>query len=58
MHSLRLVDWEENYYEWLEETCKCPLPDEECVCMEFNEWFDELRLAAEECAFDDREEYA
>lgn len=51
-------DMEERYEEWLAENCNCPLPEGECVCLEFNEWLDELRLSWEESAFDDRQQYA
>lgn len=34
-------EWEDKYYEWLEENCKCE-NTEECTCLSLEEWFDNL----------------
>lgn len=44
---------EEQYCEWLEETCKCN-SIEECECKSFEEWLDSLP----EREYDEEEELA
>jgi hypothetical protein len=45
---MRLVDLEEleeNYFEQLEESCKCDHLEEGCTCLTFDEWLQELEAS-------------
>lgn len=46
---------EDMYAEWLEENCQCPC-EEECVCQEMNEWFEEMRCEWELSLLDNEPE--
>lgn len=37
---MRWKNLEDQYYHWLEQTCKCSSV-EECECMTLNEWIDD-----------------
>lgn len=34
---------EDQYYEWLEITCKCDIEEEGCCCLDFDNWLEEKR---------------
>ena len=35
-------DWEEEYAEWLEGTCKCDHEEEGCASKDFDEWYQDI----------------
>lgn len=35
--------YEEMYDEWLQDACKCNLDDDECTCMDFEDWFEDYQ---------------
>lgn len=48
--NLKLV--EEQYYEWLEENCRCDLEDDECSCQSLEEYIEDV----EYCHFADADQ--
>lgn len=37
---------ENEYFDWLEETCKCDIPEDGCGCLDFDDWFEEKQQNA------------
>lgn len=43
---------EEQYFEWLDETCKCNIKEDGCSCQKFEDWWEGIDLYRQECNCD------
>jgi hypothetical protein len=44
-----LQSLDREYVEWLEIECKCPISEQACECMDFDEWFEARREFSASC---------
>lgn len=38
MSTIKTMTFEDEYYDWLEKNCKCVCVDDDCECMDFEDW--------------------
>jgi len=40
--------FEDDYFDWLEENCKCNIEEDGCSCLSFDEWLSMVLLEQEQ----------
>lgn len=40
MTKRSLDSWENQYYEELEENCRCNIEEDGCSCLDFDDWYE------------------